>query len=483
MQISSNPHAVLFVSPGMGHLIPFLELSRALVDHHNFQATLFVVASDSSVAGSEQILRSPNPEKLRIVSLPPVDLSDVDPSIPVGAKCRISMNKSIPSLRSEIGSIPVRPTVLIVDLFGTEAFSIAEEFNFSKYFFMTTGAWFLAVMLHIPFLDSKARDDHMIRHEPLRLPGCEPIRFEDTCEIFTDPSGVGIAAVEENMSRGMLKSDGILVNSFEDLEPVSLKALRDDSRIFGGSNVVPVLQVGPLVRDVGPTVQENYVLNWLDSQPPKSVVYISFGSGGTLSAQQLKELAFGLELSQQRFVWVVRPPAENVDASYFDVGNKNDKHITPNDYLPDGFMARTKQTGVVVPNWAPQTEILKHPSTGAFISHVGWNSTLESIVNGVPVIAWPFYAEQGMNAAALTEHMEVAVRLRPPSDGVITRDEISKAVRRIMVDDEEGKNIRTRMENLKNNSRKVSSKGGSSYSLLSKFADDCLMNLQKSHGA
>ncbi|KAM7264349.1 hypothetical protein ACFE04_002032 [Oxalis oulophora] len=393
---STKPHAVLFSSPGMGHLIPVLELGQTLVNHQDFEATIFVVSSDSSVANSKEILRSPNPDKLRIVSLPQVDLSPfLDASAPLGVKLGLSMSLSVPNLRTAIASMNVQPTVMIVDLFGTEAFAVANEFNMLKYVFITTGAWFLAVMLHTPFLDLKAKDDHVIRREPLRIPGCEPVRFEDTFEIF-DEAPNAFPAVQ-GMARGMLAGDGILVNSFEDLEPTSLKALRD-IKIFGGSGLIPVQSIGPLVRGINSTVREknHELLSWLDLQPPKSVVYVSFGSGGTLSARQMEEFAWGLELSGQKFIWVIRPPADNLDSFYFD--------------------------------------------------HVG-----------------------------------VAVRLRP-TNGVVSREEISKAVRLIMTD-EEGKSIRTRMENLKKVAKKALSDGGSSNISLSKFANDCRINLQKAHGA
>ena len=127
-------------------------------------------------------------------------------------------------------------------------------------------------------------------------------------------------------------------------------------------------------------------------QPSESVIYVSFGSGGTLSKSQIAELAWGLELSQQRFIWVVRPPIDNdVHGSYFS--NTHDEIETPNyNYLPEGFVTQTHKMGMLVPTWAPQEMILAHKSVGGFLTHCGWNSVLESILNGVPMIAWPLFA-------------------------------------------------------------------------------------------
>ncbi|WMV16793.1 hypothetical protein MTR67_010178 [Solanum verrucosum] len=130
----------------------------------------------------------------------------------------------------------------------------------------------------------------------------------------------------------------------------------------------PVYPVGPLIRHDQQIIDgNNSVLNWLDKQIPNSVLYISFGSGGTLSSKQLTELAFGLELSHQKFIWVVRPPSEvGADKSFFTTGNRGDN--TP-EYLPEGFLTRTKDFGLVIQMWTDQTRILSHPSVGGFLTH------------------------------------------------------------------------------------------------------------------
>ncbi|KAH7847605.1 hypothetical protein Vadar_028006 [Vaccinium darrowii] len=154
------------------------------------------------------------------------------------------------------------------------------------------------------------------------------------------------------------------------------------------------------------------------------------------------ELAFGLEMSEQRFLWVVRSP--NDKGALSDVNDQNDPLI----FLPDGFLDRTKGLGLVVPSWAPQAQILSHRSTGGFLTHCGWNSTLESVVNGIPLIAWPLYAEQKMNAVILTEDLKVVLRLKVSENGIIERTEIADVVKRLMKG-EEGNVVRSRTGDLK----------------------------------
>ncbi|KAM7263120.1 hypothetical protein ACFE04_000803 [Oxalis oulophora] len=340
------------------------------------------------------------------------------------------MSLSIPNLRVAVKSMNVKPTVMIVDLFGTEAFAVAKEFNMLKYLFSVTGAWSLAVILHMSYIDLKAKDDHVIRHEPLRVPGIDhPVHFEDTMTFLKlDPTS-GFLLVQA-MARGMLTADGILVNSFEALESSSMKALRDNKMFDRSStdHLLSVLSIGPLVKETRPiNIQEkNHALfSWLDMQPSKSVVYVSFGSGGTLSARQMEELAWGLELSGQKFIWVVRSPSDRSYSTFLTIGIQEDDSAMAI-YLPTGFMSR-----------------------------------IENI-----------------------DHVKVALRLRPSSSNgevMMTKEEISKVVRRMMVD-EEGKIIRTKLENLKKNAINALKNGGSSNISLSKFAHDCMTNVQKSYG-
>lgn len=136
---------------------------------------------------------------------------------------------------------------------------------------------------------------------------------------------------------------------------------------------------------------------------------------------------------------MVRPPLEVV-VDYLGV-DKEGGDGTP-EYLPEGFLTRTKDFGLVIQVWSDQAGILNHPSVGGFLSHCGWNSCIESITNGVPIIAWPLYAEQRQNATMLTEELGVAVKPKVlPTKKVVEREEIEKLVRSVM-QYEEGKDLR-----------------------------------------
>nr|CAD1844032.1 unnamed protein product [Ananas comosus var. bracteatus] len=191
-------------------------------------------------------------------------------------------------------------------------------------------------------------------------------------------------------------TDAVLVNTVEEIEAAAgLRMLRCTL-----SNAAPVFPVGPLLsasaseHPSSPAASSSEIVEWLDSHPPRSVIYVSFGSQNTIQAAQMTELAMGLEASGRPFVWVVRPPVG------FDVTAEFDA-----EWLPEGFeeTTRKEKRGLVIRGWAPQVAILRHESTGAFLSHCGWNSMLEGLIHGVPIIGWPLAGEQFFNATMAAE--------------------------------------------------------------------------------
>ncbi|KAL6311385.1 hypothetical protein AAG906_022736 [Vitis piasezkii] len=475
---SSKPHAVLLASPGLGHLIPVLELAKRLVTHHGFHVTVFAIAASASPAESQCLGSAASSKLLHVVELPPADITSlVDADAAIFTRIVVMMRETIPSFRAAISAMKVPPSLMIVDFFGFEALEI-PEFDMPKYTFVPSTACFLALTLYVPTLDVEVKGEYVDRAEPLQLPGCKPVRPEDVvkgeyvdraeplqlpgCKPVRPEDVVDPMLDRRNqqyleymrMGVGITKADGILLNTWEDLEPTTLKALRDH-KVMAQFAKVPIYPVGPLTRPIGKEEARSELLDWLDLQPADSVIYVSFGSGGTHSSEQLAELAWGLELSQQRFIWVVRPPIENDPSGSFSQQEREGEH--PSDYLPEGFLTRTKNVGVVVPLWAPQVEILSHPSVGGFLSHCG----------GVPIGAWPLYSEQRLNATMLTEELGIAVRPEVlPTKRVVRKEEIEKMVRKVM----EENHLRERVKEVMNSGERALRKGGSSYNSLSQVA-------------
>ncbi|XP_031112224.1 zeatin O-glucosyltransferase-like [Ipomoea triloba] len=179
---------------------------------------------------------------------------------------------------------------------------------------------------------------------------------------------------------------------------------------------------------LGKSAKEKHrCLEWLDKQPPKSVVLVSFGTLTSLSDEQISELAKGLEQSQQKFIWVVRDVLKGENG------------------VPEGYQERVEGRGLILRDWAPQLEILEHPSTGAFLTHCGWNSCMESVSRGVPLATWPIHFDQPRNAVLMTEVLKIGIAVKDWTrrNEVIPSETIRKAVEKLIMSPE-GEKLRTR---------------------------------------
>ncbi|NP_001312532.1 hydroquinone glucosyltransferase-like [Nicotiana tabacum] len=459
---SENPHIVILPSPGMGHLIPLVEFSKRLISQHQFSVTL-ILPTDGPISNSQKSFLNSLPSCMDYHLLPPVNFDDLPLDVKIETRISLTVTRSLSSLREVFKTLVDSKKVVafVVDLFGTDAFDVAIDFNVSPYIFFPSTAMALSLFLYLPKLDATVSCEYRDLPDPIQIPGCIPIHGKDLLDPVQDRKNEAYRWLLHHSKRYRM-AEGVVSNSFKELEGGPIKALQEEE-----PGKPPVYPVGPLIQmDSGSKVDGSGCLTWLDEQPRGSVLYVSYGSGGTLSHEQLIEVASGLEMSEQRFLWVIRCPNDTVaNATYFNVQDSTN----PLDFLPKGFLERTKGLGLVVPNWAPQAQILSHGSTGGFLTHCGWNSTLESVVHGVPLIAWPLYAEQKMNAVMLTEDIKVALRPKANENGLVGRLEIAKVVKGLM-EGEEGKGVRTRMRDLKDAAAKVLSQDGSSTKALAELA-------------
>lgn len=457
--MEEKPHIVVVPSAGFTHLVPILEFSKRLVNlHPQFHITCIIPSIGSPPSSSKSYLQT-LPPTISSIFLPPINVDQVPDAKILAVQISLSVKHSLPYIKQELESLCSRSKVvaIVADVFAHDVLDIAKDFNLLCYIYLPQAAMVLSTYFYSSKLDEILSDESRDPNEPIKVPGCVAFDLKDLPLPFRFRSNIGYTKFLERAEK-YHHFDGVFVNSFLEFEEGAIKGLKEEKK-------------QPMVYPVGPIIQkvsigdENEVkcLTWLDKQEPKSVLFVSFGSGGTLSQEQLNELAYGLELSGKKFLWILRSPSGVANATYFVGENEIEDPLR---FLPSGFLERTKEQGLVVPCWGPQIQVLEHSSTGGFLSHCGWNSVLESVVYGVPVIAWPLFAEQGMNATMLCDGVKVALRPKANDGGLVERDEIGKVVRELM-DGEEGVEIRKRIEYLKNAANDAINEMGSSTKALS----------------
>ncbi|WVZ83136.1 hypothetical protein U9M48_030310 [Paspalum notatum var. saurae] len=339
-----------------------------------------------------------------------------------------------PALRDLLRSL--RPGAgqlgLLLDMFCVDALDVAAELGVPAYFFFASAASDLAVFLDLPYYYPTVPSfGDMAKDTLVRCcPGMPPIRAADMLKTVQDKESEA-TKVRLYQFRRMAEGRGVLVNSFDWLEPAALKALRG--------------------RPTPASAARHESLAWLDEQPKRSIVFLCFSSKGAFSSAQLREIARGLEGSGHRFLWAARSPPE--EQSQFPEPELER-------LFPAGFLERTRSNGMVLKDWAPQPEVVRHEAVAAFVTHCGWNSTLEAIMSGLPMICWPLYAEQSMNKVFMVEEMKIAVEMEG-YDEFIKAEEVQAKVRLVM-DTEEGRMLRERLVVAKEKALEAIKQGGSS---------------------
>ena len=345
---------------------------------------------------------------------------------------------------------------------------VADEFGLPSYLFFTSSSAFLGFLLRLQSL----HDDE----------GVDVTEFKDSDAEFDVPSFVNSVPVRvfpyvilDKASGGMdvalyhvrryREVKGFLVNSFMELESHAVN-------FFHSAAAPQVYPVGPIIgAKFGPdrTQQDDdVIMNWLDGQPPLSVMFLCFGSRGSFGVDQVKEIARGLVRGGHRFIWSLRkpPPEGKID---FPSDYENLDEV-----LPEGFLDRTAGIGKVI-GWAPQRAILAHPSIGGFVSHCGWNSILESLFYGVPIAAWPMYAEQQLNGFQIVRDLGLATEIKldyhDTDCDIVSAEEIERGINCVM---ENNTDLRKKVNEMKEKSREALMDGGSSHSYLESFIEDIM---------
>ncbi|XP_030441249.2 anthocyanidin 3-O-glucosyltransferase 2-like [Syzygium oleosum] len=469
--MSSKSELVFIPPPILGHLVSMVEMAKLLVDRDNRLSVTVLIMKfpfDSKIDSHVESLTTSVAARIRFVLLPRQNPSPEASAMAFFKQFMESHKADIQeAVRDLSASSSARLKGLVVDMFCTSMVDVAVEFGIPSYVFIPSGMALVGLML---YLQSLQDEQHM---DLTRLKGSDA-ELDFPCfanplpaakflpsEVFTKED----CRIFLGHAQRFRETKGILVNTFAELEPRAVEALAG----LGAPRVYPV---GPILNIKVESKKDFEIQDWLDEQPDASVVFLCFGSYGSFEEDQVKEIACALERSGYRFLWSLRrPPTKGKLEAPYD-------YADPAEVLPKGFIGRTTSVGRVI-GWAPQVAVLAHRAIGGFVSHCGWNSTLESIWFGVPMVAWPQYAEQQFNAFELVVELGLAAEIKMDfrkdltkgSNVFVTADEIDGGIRKLMEGEEAGER-RKKVKEVSEKSKQALMEGGSSYLSLAHFIED-----------
>ncbi|PKI31230.1 hypothetical protein CRG98_048380 [Punica granatum] len=449
---SMKPHAVCLPAPTQSHIGAMLKLAKLL--HHRGLCITFV----NTEFNHRRLLEARGSSFLQ--DLPAgfqfVEIPDGLPSSKANAtqsvvslceSAKLYMGAPFYALiedlnkRASSGSgFPPVSCIVADGLMTFSAYPASEKFGIPVVNLWTIPACALMGLLHYPKLKEKGltplKDESYLTNGFLEtkidwIPGMTNMRLHDMPSFFrtTDPDDFVFHFMMDTTAR-FDKASATIIHTFEPLEADVLSAL---SSMFSRTVyaigpfqllIDRILENGNHLKHMGCSLWKEDVecLEWLDSQKPESVLYINFGSITFLTSQQLVEFAMGIANSKHPFLWIIRPDLVDGDTAV----------------LPPEFTNETKGRAFIT-EWCPQEEVLNHPSVGGFLTHCGWNSVIESLSAEVPMLCWPYFADQQTICKYACTDWEVGLEIG--SD--VNQDEVERLVKEL-IEGEKGKQMKKR---------------------------------------
>ncbi|KAI6696022.1 hypothetical protein NL676_023732 [Syzygium grande] len=458
-------HVLVLTFPAQGHLNPMLEFSKRLASK-GLNVALVIPISEPSKSLYSTNHHATSSIKIEHISdgFEGVDTDEL--SLDVYFELfRVSVIKSLTNFIEQHQSSQDNPAkVLVYDSVMPWALDIAIQHGMHGASFFTqscaVGAIYYHVhrgMLKLPLEDSQGQGHVSVS------PVMSTLRVNDLPSFVAnvDAYPALVKLVLDQFSNTM-RANWLLFNTFAELELEVVKWMESQC---------PTLTVGPTIPsmylDKRITEDKDYGLSlfkpddaktcikWLDSKDADSVVYVSFGSLASLGEEQMEEIAIGLKRMKSNFLWVVRQSEETK--------------------LPCNFMQDVElldDKGLVV-KWCNQLQVLSHGSVGCFMTHCGWNSTMEGVSLGVPMVVMPQWTDQPTNAAFIAEVWKVGLRVRANEKGIVTGEEIESCINNVM-GGERGKEIKENSLKWRERARIAMEEGGSSDDNIRDFAKNII---------
>ncbi|CAO2047436.1 unnamed protein product [Urochloa humidicola] len=462
-QSQSKPHAVCLPYPAQGHITPMLNVAKLLhargfdvtfVNTEYNQARLVRTRGAAAVAGVPGFRFATIPD-----GLPPSEDDDVTQDIPTLCKsttetCLGPFRRLLAELNDPAtGNPPV--TCVVSDVVMGFSIDAAKELGIpyvqlwtaSTISFLGYQHYRLLIDRGLALLKDAEQLTNGFLDTPVEdVPGLRNMRFRDFPSFIrtTNPDEYMVGYVLRETGRSASAS-AVILNTFDELEGEAVAAMES----LGMARKVYTLGPLPLVaREDPPTPrssinlslwkEQDECLRWLDGREHGAVVYVNFGSITVMTNEQLVEFAWGLANSGRQFLWIIRRDLVKGDSAV----------------LPPEFLAATADRGLMA-SWCPQQEVLDHPAVGAFLTHSGWNSTLEAMCGGVPVISWPFFADQQTNCRYQCNEWGVGMEI----DSNVRRDAVASLITELM-EGEQGKEMRRKAREWRDKAIEAAAKPG-----------------------
>ncbi|PRQ23006.1 putative flavonol 3-O-glucosyltransferase [Rosa chinensis] len=469
METKPHPHLHIFFLPFMaqGHTLPMIDIAK-LFASRGVKCTIVTTPANAPIISKAIQTSKGFGFEIEVVV---IKFPSAEVGLPEGSEStklektdemREKFLKAITLFEQQVEKIldQHHPHCLVADFLFHWATNVAAKFGIPRFVFHGAGFFALcslkSVMLYQPHMKVSSDSESFVIPS---LPDEIIMTRNQLAPFLTRNGKTELIKLIKASREAEERSYGIIVNSYYELEPDYADHYR---KVLGKKSwhIGPVSLCNKVEKDKSERGREGSVdevhecLNWLNSKKPNSVVYICFGSMTKFSDCQLIEIAFGLEASQQQFIWVVNK--EN-----------NDKE----EWLPEGFKQRNEGKGLVIRGWAPQLLILQNEAVGVFVTHCGWNSILEGVSSGVPMITWPVSADQFFNEKLVTQILGIGIAIgaqKWEDDSVqreanVKREAIEKAVTEFMVGNEQ-EEMRSKVLALGQMARRAVAEGGSSHS-------------------
>ncbi|KAK4280158.1 hypothetical protein QN277_011818 [Acacia crassicarpa] len=424
--MSPIPHFLVIPFPILGHVNPLMRFSQFLVEHGckvtflntEFSQKRAMAASSSSEQHNNN---KNNKNSINIVTLPD-GLSDEDDRndlIEFHHSLKTTMSEKLPKLIEDVnknnGNEESKISCIVVSVNMGWALEVGQILGIKGAVMCPPSATSMASLYCI----QRLIDDGVINSETGLPIKNQELQLSPDMPVM-DPAKLIWSNLGKSFFDRMVQETQTLI-SFGQWWLCNT-AYELEAGVFSISP--KLLPIGPLLPDDDLNTSTSFwkedqtCLDWLDQHPPRSVVYVSFGSLAVMESNQFRELALGLNLLDKPFLWVIRPSNTN---------KHNNNYV-----LPEGFKG---DKGKIV-SWAPQRKVLNHPSVACFVSHCGWNSTIEGLYGGVPFLCWPFFSDQFQDKAYICDVWKIGMGFDKDENGVITRKEIKKKVEKLLGDEE-----------------------------------------------